>query len=367
MDRSPTARAVCTARLVRLLRALGLADRAASCTAALRAMTGSWGTATVAGLGESDVSSDGSPLEFAVGFDDTHPSLQFAVEPLAPGHAPADRAAAARHTMAALARHHGASADRHTAVADLFLPAEPATDHVAMYGAEVAHGRPVQFKVWFYLAADRPLERCARALEHLGLGAAHTAVAAHVQRDERRDRPFLFSLDLVPGAAARVKVYFRHYEADTKYMATLMEPYPGFSAEPVADFCTILTDGRDSLAEQAPATCLTFTGTGGPAVAATLYLPMWTYAPHDEAVRQRFHQVLATTGRTAELYDRVLREAAARPLDSARGIHNYIAWRPGRLRPRLKVYLSPELRHTDPATRYALEERAGTCHTRPDV
>ncbi|MBU6535742.1 tryptophan dimethylallyltransferase family protein [Streptomyces mayonensis] len=354
-----SARAAGEARLGRLASALGLGDRGGVCAEAFGAMTGSWGTATAAQLAESDVSSDGSPLEFAIGLDDD-PSLQFAVEALRPGDCPVDRVVSARATMAGLVRRYGTDARRWARVADLYLPEKPATEHVAMFGAEVRRQGDAQFKVWFYPAVggpERAAELCERGLAAVGLGAAWPAVTAHMARGERLDRPVMFSLDLSADPEARVKLYFRHYATDADGLAELMAPYPGFAVAPVRRFCeTMLPEAVADLSAQPPVTCLSFTG-ARPATAggATVYLPMWTYAPDDEAVRRRTKAALAACDRSSGLYERALREVASRPLDAARGIHNYVAWRPGPGRPRLKAYFSPELRHTDPTARYAIE------------
>lgn len=359
MEPPPSAQDAGAARLAALATGLGLGDRSAVCTEAFRDMTRSWGAATAAELAESDVSSDGSPLEFAVGFDDEL-ALQFAVEALSPGDRPVDRVVSARAAMDRLVRRHEADERRWAQVADLYLPEKPATEHVAMFGAEVRqHGDP-QFKVWFYPAVggpDRAAELCEQGLAAVGLGAAWTAVADHMPRGERLDRPVMFSLDLSAAPEARVKLYFRHYATDADRLAELMAPYPGFEASPVREFCRVMLPGAAAdLSPQPPVTCLSFTGARPTAAAgATVYLPMWTYAPDDEVVRRRMNDALAACGRPSAPYERALRAVANRPLDTARGIHNYVAWRPGPGRPRLKAYFSPELRHADPMARYALD------------
>jgi DMATS type aromatic prenyltransferase len=356
---APSARAAGAARLARLASGLGLGDRSGVCVEAFGAMTGSWGTATAAQLAESDVSSDGSPMEFAIGLDDD-PALQFAVEALRPGDCPVDRVVSARATMAGLVRRYGTDERRWAQVADLYLPEKPATEHIAMFGAEVRRQGDAQFKVWFYPAVggpERAAELCERGLAAVGLGAAWPAVTAHMARGERLDRPVMFSLDLSADPEARVKLYFRHYATDADGLAELMAPYPGFAAAPVRRFCeTMLPEAAADLSAQPPVTCLSFTGArSATAGGATVYLPMWTYAPDDEAVRRRMKAALAACDRSSGLYERALREVASRPPAAGRGIHNYVAWRPGPGRPRLKAYFSPELRHTDPMARYALD------------
>ncbi len=349
-------RDVCAGRLGSVARALGLDRRADEFVEVFRTMSGSWGTAGAADLAESDVSSDGSPLEYAVALDEADPVLQFAIEAIERSGDPVSRVALARRTMADLVARYGVSDKRWTAVTDLFLPDGAATGHVAMYGAELRRSGPIGFKIWFYpgvTGPDRSVRLVEQALGRLGLEKAWPSVVAHMRRDEHLDRPILFSLDLSADRAARVKVYYRHYEADDVYVSGLMAGYPGFARQPVLDFCAMMLTGDGRLAHQPPVSCLTFTGDGGDRVeAATLYVPMWTYAPDDEVVRARVRALLACSGVSGRLYERVLGTVATRPLHRGRGLHNYVAWRPGGGRAQVKIYFSPELRHVNPAPRY---------------
>ncbi|MEU8244544.1 tryptophan dimethylallyltransferase family protein [Actinoplanes missouriensis] len=342
-------------RLDAVVRALGMGHRAGEFADIFRTMTASWGAATPAELAESDVSSDGSPVEYAVALGATDPAVQFAVEAVGPADDQRSRAALARAVMADLTDRYGVSDTRWRTVADLFLPDDPA-GHAAMYGAELRRSGPVGFKVWFYPGVAGPehaAETVEEALRRLGLEKAWASAAAHMRRDDNLDRLILFSLDLSADGAARVKLYYRHYEADGQFLSRLMAGYPGFGWSPVLDFCAVLLSGAGSLAAQPPVTCLAFTGAGGDRVqTATLYLPMWTYAADDEQVCSRVQRLLDHDPVATGQYQQVLTGVARRPLRSGRGLHNYVAWRPGSHRAAVKVYLSPELRHVNPSTRY---------------
>ncbi|WP_406280429.1 tryptophan dimethylallyltransferase family protein [Embleya sp. NBC_00896] len=358
-------RGTCASRLENLTRRLDLGERAEEIVAVFRTMTEPWGDARSGELPLSDVSPDGSPVEFAVDFDEADPAVQFAVEPMTPGGTAADASSAARRMMAGLATAYGTSDERWASLADLYLPDDPAGGHVAMYGAEIRRHGPVRFKVWFYPTVegpDRALDLLGMGLDRLGLQAAWPAVLSHVRRDARRDLPFLLSLDLSASRAARIKIYFRHYDADADYLATLLEKQPGFDPDLTTGFCRLMTGHAEDLTVQPPVTCLTFTiADAREADAATLYVPLWTYAASDEVLRGRVCRLFASHGRSADRYEHVLGEIASRPPADGRGIHNYISWQPGRDRPRVKIYFSPELHDTNPPPRYRLDASDSSC------
>jgi len=357
-DASTSVRDVCAQRLERVAHAFQLGELTRDLIGVFHSMTAGWGGAPSHDLPPSDVSADGSPIEVAVDLDDTDPAVQFAVEAVAPGDTPSDRTAAARALMSRLVRAHAADDAAWSAVADLFLPTQPTGQHVAMFGAELGRSSAARFKVWFYLdvaGVRRALDLLADGLARLQLGTAWPAVVRHMVRGASLDVPFLLSLDLLDGSAARTKIYFRHYDTTAERLAAQLARYPGFAPGAVAAFCRLMTGDAPDLAEQPPVTSLSFasTATRTPG-ATTLYVPLWTYAPDDAAVQDRVHRLLATQRRSSERYDRALAGMAGRPLVGARGIHNYISWRPAEPWPRMKIYWSPELRATNPPPRYRL-------------
>ncbi|GAA4232257.1 hypothetical protein GCM10022254_31650 [Actinomadura meridiana] len=365
-DLSTVMRTACAATLERTARTLGLDGGGARLVAAFHAMTDHWGDARPNEFPLSDVSPDGSPVEFAVDLDGPTPALQFAMEPLLPG-VPACDPAAARTLMTTLAGRFGAGAARWSAVADRLLPDKAHGPHVSMYGAEVRRGGPVRFKAWFYLDVEGPdgaPDLLRSALDAMGEGDSWPMVREHVHRPEQ-DAPFLLSLDLSDRATARVKVYFRHYAADVDEVAAALKPYPGYEPGEVRAFCATMLDGHQHFADQPPVTCLSLLDARtakrtAKHVDATLYVPLWTYADHDGQVRQRVHRALAGRPRAMRRYEDVLAEISHRGLDAGTGIHNYISWRPGRPGPRVKLYFSPEMHAVNPPPFGAgQEERIG--------
>ncbi|WP_369386592.1 tryptophan dimethylallyltransferase family protein [Streptomyces sp. CG1] len=345
-----TVRDTCATILEKTARTLQLGVSGTEFVATFRAMTDHWGASRPNDLPLSDVSPDGSPVEYAVDLDGHAPALQFAMEPLTAG-VPSRDSAAARTLMPLLAERYGTGTTRWSALADLLLPDDAYGPHVSMYGAEVRAGAPIRFKVWFYLdvnGPDKASDLLYTALDRMGTAHLWPVVQAHAHR-AGYDVPFLLSLDLADVPTARVKVYFRHFAADTEEVAAVLKAYPSFEPEEVRAFCKTMIGGRRGFSVQPPVTCLSLFDTQSlERAAATLYIPLWTYAEHDGEVRRRIHQALAAHPQALRRYDSVLAGIAHRGLDAGCGIHNYISWQPGRLRPRVKVYLSPEMHDVNP-------------------
>ncbi|MFC5144994.1 tryptophan dimethylallyltransferase family protein [Streptomyces aureoversilis] len=337
------------ATLERMARTLGLGAGGADLVAAFHTMTQCWGTAAADELPLSDVSPDGSPIEFAAELDGAQPALQFAVEPMTPG-VPAKDPAAARKVMSTLVERYGVDAERWAAVAEVLLPDDAACTHVAMYGAEARRDGPIRFKVWFYLDVEGPLRNfdlLDAALERLGLSARRPVFGA--RPDERgRGVPFLLSLDLADDAGARVKVYTRHFAGSADEMVAALAGYPGFRADEVRSLCRLAGE-RPGFSPQPAVTCVSLADAGGvDRTRATLYVPLWTYAPDDALIRDRLRRFLAAQPGAAQRYERLLADVAHRPLDAGTGLHNYVSWRPGGSGLRRKIYLSPQMHDVNP-------------------
>ncbi|EDY48936.1 conserved hypothetical protein [Streptomyces clavuligerus] len=354
-------------QLRRLAAGTGLAAQADLAVRVLHEMTTPWNTRAAADLPPSDVSADGSPVEFAAGIGGCDPSVQFAVEPMTADPGPDARARAARAVMARLAHRGWATAERWSAVADLFLCQEATGPHLAMYGAEFSGAGLAGCKVWFYpgcTGGDRAPALVREALGRVRLPGAWAAVVRHARGDFSGCRPILFSLDLSDRPTARTKIYFRHYGVRPDDLSALLADH-GFDAGETSAFCRLATGGGTAFSRQPPVTCLSFTAPGGRPDAATLYVPLWVSAPDDATVQRRTHRVLSRLGVSPVLYDRCLAAVARRPLADALGLHNYLALRSGPVRHRVKCYWSPELRHTDPLPRYRTTALPGTAHAGP--
>jgi DMATS type aromatic prenyltransferase len=355
-----TVRQACLPRLGGLARSVGLGEQAAAASVALDALAGSWAHLPVSALPTSDVSADGSPVEFAVTLGPGPASVQLAVEPMVTGAANtfAARTAAARATMSRLADVFGLSTESWDAAADIFLPRAGGQGHAAMFGVELGRDDRPLAKLWFYPGVAGPGKApvlVQAGLRRLGSRAAWAAVVRHAPRGFDLDAPVLFSLDITDGRPGRTKVYFRHYRTGAADLVRQLAGYPGLDDDAAAEFCRALAVSPPGVTAQPPVTCLSFHDGEAEPRDVTLYLPLWTDLPNDEVIRERISDLLVSQGLGAGRYDRALAQVATRPLARARGIHNYLSWQPGEP-PRMKVYWSPELRGANPAPRYARED-----------
>jgi len=348
----------CMDRLLSLAGVAGLSARLSDASRLFEDATAPWGAAPIRELPISDVSPDGSPVEFALAMNGDDTALQVAVEPLTPSRPDgyASRVFAAESAMARIGALYDIDIDRWLAVADTFMPTEGGRGSAMMLGAQLDRTASPLWKVWFYPGVtgdDDAPDRVREGLERLGLGAVWPQVRAHAARGFGSDQPVLFALDLSQGHAPRVKIYFRHHDHRPSGLARHLSRYPGFARPAVRAFGVTLTGGVDSFAAQAPVTCLAFSPDR--ATGVTVYFPLWTFPGDDQILAARMCTLLAGEGITPDRYRAALAVVAARSLDGGTGIHNYVSWTPAGPRSRVKVYWSPELRSTNPGSRYTRE------------
>lgn len=342
----PTVAELGNAALSKLSATLGLHEGQDKLLEAFACLTKCWGSATAKQLPYSDVSPDGSPLEFAVALDSHYPSLQFAMEPLRADSSPTDPRIA-MNLMESLTEKYGLTVANWTDLSALLLPTKPSSQHLAMYGAELDRHGSIKFKVWFYLdvhGRSRSYEVLREALRCIGLPEASDLFQGGFSGD-----PFLVSLDLVANGRARVKVYLRHFVPNVDALNARLATSEGFTEKETAELCS-MAGSRPSFASQPAVTYVSVTEqSGGPVSHASLYIPLWTYASSDSEVKARISELGSLDSAGIDRYHDVLRDITRRPLHSGTGVHNYVSMRPGSFGAR-KIYLSPHFHDVNPPT-----------------
>ena len=346
-----------TETATRLLDSAGI-DAGAG-TAVLRRMLSPWGARRIAERPEwhSDVCADGSPIEFSAAFEGEEIRIRTLVESLPD--VPATRAAqrAAAGLTQILIQEYAADAGRLAAVWDLFLPHADPSGFAMMHAVDFGPAAGPEFKIYLNPEANGALsgpDRTRAALERLGLGEAWPAVLAYAARGFDLDRIVYFGLDLTEGPEARVKVYFRHYDAVPEELDARMRVAARHEPGALRDFCGELTGKEGELRAQPLVSNLTFTASGGATtpLSATAYVPLWLYADCDRTIERRVSSVLTGLGLPADRYRALLDRVARRPLADGRGIHTYASLRTGGARPRVATYWSTELYDRYPSARY---------------
>ncbi|HZS41824.1 MAG TPA: hypothetical protein VFF06_33575, partial [Polyangia bacterium] len=192
---------------------------------------------------------------------------------------------------------------------------------------------------------ERAPRLAEKAMRRLGFGGAWPAIAAHLLgRGPERDRLMYFSLDLSRSAAARVKLYVRHFAATGAVLEHVCAAAPGLQPGSVEEFCRALAGADGPFLQKAPVTCAAFVedDVERPST-TTIYFPVAAYAPNDRVARDRIAGYLAQHALPLDAYTTPLDAFATRRLGDGAGMQSYASLRCGCARPRVTVYFSPEV------------------------
>lgn len=347
--------------LAALARAIGMTGQVEQMLSVFRTMISPWGNREIGDRPRwrSDVCADGSPLEFSLAIEGEQPEIRVLTEPLSPFPTLEAMQDEARALVRTLVARFGASDQRLRAIEDLFLPPRPQGGYALMHAAMFRPNQPNDFKIYLNPGAQGEDESAAvmqEALARLGFERAWRSIEDYAWRGFEEDRLVYLSLDLASSPEARVKVYFRHYAMAPVELDECMEIARGHTSGQAEGFCREVTGHEGAFVAQPLVSCLSFTDPADarPA-AATLYVPLWTYASDDAITSARIRACLRSRGLPVAMYDAALAAVARRPLDEANGIHTYVSLRTRGGRPRITTYWSSELYDRCPPPRYQRE------------
>jgi pyrroloquinoline quinone (PQQ) biosynthesis protein C len=269
------------------------------------------------------------------------------VEPLGDPPSLASNRATALELLRRLQREYDLDFERLSAVGDLFLPSEPHGLFALWVAAGLSAAERPQFKVYLNPAArgaghtTSSVEEC---LTRLGFARGWDAIARTLaRRGPMADQLVYVSLDLTPGAEARVKIYARHEGATIEDLERAAAGATATRPAETRRFVETMVPSLRRFEGRAPFTCWSFvTGSDYPA-AATTHLPVNGYAPNDATIRDRFCELLGRFEMDASLYQRALSAFAERPLEDGAGLHAYVSFRREPGGPRTTVYLPLEI------------------------
>jgi hypothetical protein len=297
----------------------------------------------------SEVSDDGTPIEFSVATSEEATDVRVLFEPQAAEPTLESYRLAGLAFNERLGVEFGANLERFRAVQDLFLP-PGMSGPFAVWSSAVfsSAGGPPSFKAYFNAQAhglENAPALVREGLERLGLQDAWRLLRETVfRRGPALDEIKYFALDLSGDPFARVKVYVRHHETtpeDLEVSATGAAP-ESISGETI-DFVRAIRGSDEPMRERACFTCSAFAGerTDRPA-SITVYVPACAYALDDATVRSRVVDYMTKKGIDPRLYTSVIDGYANRPLDGGVGMQSWIAFRRYRGAVRLTVYLATE-------------------------
>ncbi len=337
----PSHRRLITSKLEALATAAGIEHMLPNALAALDVLAMPWLDWPANGRTPwaSDLTDDGTPLEFSISYDSQTPALRLLTESQGPGRDPASSWSNGLEVNRRLASDFGADLEAFECVSPLFTPASEDSGFAMWHGAVLQADGPPAFKV--YLNPRRHGPEQARsvvdeALQRLKLTSAQRLV---------RELPvewatFYFSLDLGSALGGRAKVYLCSPSSTPASLAAELDALGLAPAAEVESWLARLLRDRSPLESRPIQMCLAFRS-GRDLPELTLHVPVRSYVSHDaEALHLacqwlRPHDAAALTAGVQAM--------AQRPLESGRSLISYVSLRPRPDHLGVTVYLSPQL------------------------
>jgi hypothetical protein len=329
-------------RLEGLSEALALPPKERDAALALfRLVSSTWpeGPLSAAAPWETDLTDDGSPFEFSIGFERDQPELRLLFESQLPTASPTPRTSwqAGRELQQRLRAEGSCDTYGFDRIADMFEPPSGLPSRFSLWHAAVLRpGRGAMFKAYVNpevrgVAASRELTR--QALEALGVAPAWSFMERRL-RDATRI--LYLSTDLEKPRDARIKVY------QTATDASAVEELVRGSANTPPGLATSwlrgLTLGEGPYEARPILVCHSWRQRGT-APEATVHIPIRNYAPSDGEALERTLDLLPT--RSGEQLAAALKVLAHGDLQRSRGTLAYVSLRAVDGHVRVTTYLSP--------------------------
>jgi DMATS type aromatic prenyltransferase len=331
-------------RLGALCQALGLSGQQANEARALfRLISSSWANYPVGSRPpfRNDITDDGTPFEFSVGFETEKPELRLLFESqLTNGKlSPRSSWEAGINLQRQLQQQGLINTDRFDRIAPLFAPgSSPALPRFSLWHAAVLRcGAPSLYKAYVnpeILGAEHAAARLSEALAELGMAAPWRFIQERLPSDTRI--PYL-SVDLDAAPHARVKVYLTatHADAVDTLLAGCGNSRPGQARE----WLRALTGFDGEYRERPILICYAFAGAAAHTPNATVHVPIRSYVSNDEEALKRAVPLLAKA--SARQLTAAMSGLARGPLAETRGILSYVSLRAGAECVRVTAYLAP--------------------------
>jgi DMATS type aromatic prenyltransferase len=329
-------------KLDRLCAALQRQELRGEAIRVLDLIGGGWGALPARALPhwQSDITDDGTPLEFSIACEDDAMELRLLVEP--------QERSGTLHTNwqlgldvnQRLSRERGVSLERFEKIAHLFAPSAAARARFAIWHAAAINSDGARFKT--YLNPQIHGSSSAPDVVQQALAALDTHQAWPILSGitEGLGEYVYFSLDLTPAPTARIKVYKAYPLQQVEALARRLNEVNLIDPDDFRHWLSVLVGEGPELHERGIQVCYAFRSNGvRPEI--TLYVPVRNYCGNDAEALRRAQRFISPNS-FGRLND-ALREMAGRPLEIGRGLLTYVALRAGAVRPRVTLYLSPEL------------------------
>ncbi len=303
----------------------------------------------------NDLTDDGTPFEFSVGFEGASPELRVLFESQLSTSQPSPRTSwDAGVALQGRLRESGyCDGSVFDLIAPLFAPSDDYDPRFSLWHAAVlrAQSSPL-FKA--YVNPEVRGVDGARALTRRALTALRLPRAWEFLRDRLRSEtrvPYL-SLDLEATTSARVKVYLSATDADG--VEALVRGSTNFAPGVASGWLAQLTLGAGPYTARPILVCHAYR-TGSSRPEATVHVPVRNYAPSDQAALDRALPLLLP--RSREQLTAAVTALSRRSLERSRGVLSYVSLRTVANRVRVTTYLAPGA--------YTLAEERRESGTRP--
>lgn len=296
----------------------------------------------------SDIGDDHTPYEFSLAIGGERPELRVLVEAQAKAPTPRAYWRAGLALTETVARDYGAALTQFRKVEDLFYPESPETPFSMWHAVCLFADAPPAWKIYLNPQARGRANADAiveEAMTRLGYPQAWKALRqAAGARGPELDELKYFSVDLSAKPDARVKIYFRHHRVTEGELERSFSHARSHVRGDVSEFCRAMLDSPGPFVAKPVGSCFAFVGgdTDRPS-AATLHLPVNCYVESDAVVAERVSSYLKAHDLPVDSYAAPLAAFANRPLDLGAGMHSYASMRRQGGKPRVTVYLAPEV------------------------
>jgi len=339
-------------RLEALCHAVGVPpSEQRSAQALFELVSESWSQAPIgeAAPWENDLTDDGTPFEFSLGFEGEKPELRLLFESqLATGQLSHHTSWQAGFALQARLQARGlGDCTLLEQVAPLFEPSLDYLPRFSLWHAAVLGERGASlFKAYLNpeivgLTHARGLVRSA--LDRIGIPEAWHFVEERLATDTRL--PY-FSLDLKPKQSSRVKLYATATDASS--VERLVAGAAGLKTGDATQWLRLLTNSDGPYLGRPILVCFAFRP-GGSSPEATVHVPIRNYAANDQEALERTTSLLTPT--QGKQLEAALKALAKTTLRRSQGVLSYVSLRQSRDRVRVTTYLAPGAFTTDEPSR----------------
>jgi DMATS type aromatic prenyltransferase len=328
-------------RLDTLCAAVGIsAPEQRSARAVFQMVSESWGQAPLGDAPgwENDLTDDGTPFEFSLGFETEKPELRLLYE------SQADAGPLSQHSswhaglalQARLQARKMCDCSQLQQILPLFEPSPDFLPRFSLWHAAVLgeHGASL-FKAYLnpeIVGVTHSRGLVQSALERLGMSDAWSFVDQRLADDTRL--PY-FSLDLKASQTGRVKLYATAVDADS---VERLVADTGLQPGDATRWLSQLAHSEGPYTGRPILTCFAFRR-GANRPEATVHVPIRNYAPNDQEAFERTRALL--TPAHANQLEAALNALGKRPLWHSHGVLSYVSLRLGQGRVRVTTYLAP--------------------------